>query len=82
MDNYARGRRQTYDLDYFASGGLERRSGLWDRRLGKDRRKTSIERRLLFNLRLLEHIPEKRTGIDRRKGKDHRKSPAGHFIWL
>ena len=82
MDNYARGRRQTYDLDYFASGGLERRSGLWDRRSGENRRKTSIERRLLFNLRLLEHIPERPTGIDRRKRKDRRNSTARHFIWL
>ena len=33
-----RDRRQVYDADYFALGGIERRRGSWDKRSGKYRR--------------------------------------------
>ena len=80
MSVFSDERRSTYDLDYFLKGGFERRKGPWrlspitDRGLGKDRRKA---------MRTVYYLgPEKRTGIDRRKRKDSRKSPVGHFIWL
>ena len=64
MDTYARDRRQIYDLDYFANGGVERRTGPWDRRSGKDRRQATNP---------LDYAgPERRTAIDRRKGMDSR----------
>lgn len=31
-------RRQTYDLDYFVNGGLEKRKGRWQRRQNEDNR--------------------------------------------
>jgi hypothetical protein len=52
-------RRQFYDADYFARGGVERRSGSWDRRSARNRR-SGRDRRLLSSLSRLEHTLKRR----------------------
>lgn len=64
MSTSANDRRQIYDLDYFAKGGTERRTGPWrthsisGRRSCQDRRKT---------MHILDYAgPERRSGMERR----------------
>ena len=64
-------RRQVYDLDYFANGGLERRSGPWGRRSSRDRR-SGTDRRLVGDSEYTG--PERRRGIERRTGKERRSA--------
>ncbi|MDH3558794.1 MAG: hypothetical protein OES18_23370 [Deltaproteobacteria bacterium] len=52
-------RRQCYDVDYFARGSVERRSGSWDRRSARSRR-SDRDRRLLSNLSRLEYTLKRR----------------------
>ena len=63
-------RRRVYDLDYFAEGGIERRSGSWERRSGRDRR--SGKERRMFNDYAYSDA-DRRSGEDRRSGKERRR---------
>ena len=67
-----RDRRQSYDTDYFARGGIERRRGSWDRRSGKERR-FALDRGLTFDPKYI-FGPERRRGQERRSGMDRRKT--------
>ena len=60
-------RRTAYDLDYFENGDVERRRGLWERRSGKDRRRSADSE---YD-GLKKHIDK-----DRRCGEERRKSLA------
>ena len=71
MKTYSHDRRKMYDLDYFATGGIERRKGSWDRRSGKDRRscryrRSAGDRRLSCNPKYM-FIPEKLSDEDRKR---------------
>ena len=72
-------RRQSYDLDYFTSGGIERRRGSWERRSGIDRR-SSGDRRLSGGFDYPGH--EKRSGEERRREKDRRQSLAEFRLFM
>lgn len=70
MSVYPPDRRQAHDLEYFAKGGVERRSGRWNRRSPGDRRRLWKDRRV-FNDPNYKG-PERRSGKDRRRVKDRR----------
>ena len=72
-------RRQSYDLDYFTSGGIENRRGPWERRSGIDRR-SSGDRRLSGGFDYHGH--EQRSGEERRRGKDRRQSLAKFRLFM
>ena len=57
-------RRQCYDADYFARGGVERRSGSWDRRSARNRR-SDRDHRLLSNLSRLEYTLKEAKSLER-----------------
>lgn len=66
-------RRQFYDVDYFARGGVERRRGSWDRRLARDRR-SGKNRRQFYDADYFARggVERRRGSWDRRSGRDRR----------